>query len=100
MDGLDILWTRREGSRVRIGLKRAFVATEPVAFVEIAPVGTVLQRGAALALVERAHGRELELESPVAGRLVEVNRQVHAAGDASLLNAEPEGAGWLALIEP
>ncbi len=59
--------------------------------------------GSALEIGERgwsfvADGRSVDLLSPVAGEVVEVNRDV--VGDPSLVSRDPYGKGWLLKVKP
>jgi glycine cleavage system H protein len=65
--------------------------------VDLRPAGADVERGEPLAVLSRGD-RQVELRSPVAGRVTGVNRQAeeepsHAADD-------PYGAGWLVEVVP
>ena len=97
----ELTWTKVEGTRIRIGLRQSFVQSYSVSFIELLPIGSDVEEGAALALVQgKAHGDEFELESPVAGRIVSLNAEVNVTDSPALLNSDPEGAGWLVVVDP
>lgn len=102
---LDYVWAKVEGVRVTVGLKRAFVAANPIGFVELRPVGSEVQApsegedGIPFGLAVRVVGREFELDSPVSGRVVAINECVNCVDNPVVLKTDPEGDGWLAIIE-
>ncbi len=68
-----------------------------VAFVTVKPPGTRLASGDEFAEIESMK-LTLELPSPVAGAIVEVNKALER--NPELVNQDPYGQGWLALVEP
>ncbi len=67
-----------------------------VAFAEVKPVGTALNFGDEVAVIETIKVN-ISLASPVSGKIVEVNPAMETAPEA--INQDPYGAGWLAVIE-
>jgi glycine cleavage system H protein len=61
-------------------------------FVQLPKPGTVLQAGAAAAVVESVKAAS-DVYSPINGEVTEVNRQV--VDDPTLVNSDPAGKGWL-----
>jgi glycine cleavage system H protein len=61
-------------------------------FVQLPKPGTVLQAGAAAAVVESVKAAS-DVYAPINGEITEVNQQV--AGDPTLVNSDPAGKGWL-----
>ena len=61
-------------------------------FVQLPKPGTVLQAGAAAAVVESVKAAS-DVYAPIDGEVTEVNQQV--ADDPTLVNADPAGKGWL-----
>ena len=61
-------------------------------FVQLPKPGTVLQAGAAAAVVESVKAAS-DVYAPINGEVTEVNQQV--VDDPTLVNAEPTGKGWL-----
>jgi glycine cleavage system H protein len=86
------LWVKLEGDRARVGLSDfAQQSNGDVAFVKIKPVGTALEPGDETVKVN------VSLPSPVKGKIVEINPSLEEA--AELVNQDPYGKGWLAVIE-
>jgi glycine cleavage system H protein len=84
--------------QVRLGLTD-FVQQHggDVAFAKVKPAGTTLKPGDELAELETMKVN-VELPSPVAATIVEVNNALELKPE--LINQDPFGKGWLALIEP
>lgn len=91
------VWAKEENGRVRIGLSD-FVQQRSgdVAFAEIKPVGTSLAFGDEAAVIETIKVT-IAFSSPVAGKIVEVNPAMAEAPE--VINQDPFGEGWLAVIE-
>ena len=91
------LWAKEEDGRVRIGLSDYVQQRSgDVAFAEIKPVGTPLAFGDELAVIETIKVK-IVFTSPVTGKVVQVNPAMAEAPE--VINQDPFGAGWLALIE-
>ena len=67
-----------------------------LAYVQCAPPGTTVRRGAPMGSLEAAKMTDT-LIAPVSGRIVAVNEAVMM--NPSLLNRDPYGEGWLVAIE-
>jgi len=65
-------------------------------FVQLPKPGTVLQAGAAAAVVESVKAAS-DVYAPINGEVAEVNQQV--ADDPTLVNSDPTGKGWLFKIK-
>jgi glycine cleavage system H protein len=92
------VWALAEGNRVRIGLSDFLQQRSgDVAFAEVRPEGTAVKTGEEVAVIETIKVN-ISLTSPVAGRVVEVNRALAGAPEA--INQDPYGAGWLVVVEP
>jgi glycine cleavage system H protein len=91
-------WALAEGSRVRIGLSD-FLQQQSgdVAFAEVRPEGTAVKTGEEVAVIETIKVN-ISLASPVAGKVVEVNPAL--ANAPEVINQDPYGTGWLAVLEP
>jgi glycine cleavage system H protein len=93
----DGLWALAEGNRVRIGLTDYLQQLNgDAAFVHIKPVGTKLASGDELAELETIKAN-VSIYSPVSGTVVEVNQDLDLSPE--VINQEPYGKGWLAVIE-
>jgi glycine cleavage system H protein len=91
------VWALAEGNRVRIGLSDFLQQRSgDVAFAEVEPEGTVLAFGDEVAVIETMKA-EVSLPSPVAGKVVEVNPAMDITPE--VINQDPYGEGWLAVIE-
>ena len=91
------VWAQIENQQVRIGLSDFLQQRSgDVAFAEVKPVGTVLNFGEEVAVIETIKVN-ISLSSPVTGKVVEVNPVMETAPEA--INQDPYGAGWLAVIE-
>lgn len=92
------VWAKEENKRVRIGLSD-FVQQRSgdMAFAEVKPVGTILTNGDEAAVIETIKVN-ISVSSPVRGKIVEVNPAVAEAPE--VLNQDPYGGGWLAVIDP
>jgi len=91
------IWVRPEGSVARLGLSDfAQQRSGDMAFAEVKPVGTVLKPGDEFASVETIKVN-ISLPSPVTGALVEVNTELQDAPE--LINQDPYGKGWFAVVE-
>lgn len=91
------VWALVQGNRVRIGLSDFLQQRSgDVAFAEIKPVGTVLEVGGEIAVIETVKVN-ISLSSPVSGSIVEINPLMETAPE--IINQDPYGEGWLAIIE-
>jgi len=91
------VWVRFEGSRARIGLSDFTQQRNgDVAFAEPKDVGTVVGRGDEVAVVETIKVN-ISVPAPVDGKVIAVNGDLAAA--AELVNQDPYGKGWLAVLE-
>ena len=91
------LWLKPEGNRVRIGVSDFFQQHNgDVAFAEIKAVGKEVTAGSEVATIETMKVN-VELPSPISGKVVEVNPVLTTAPEA--INQDPFGTGWLAVIE-
>ncbi len=91
------LWVSFEGRRVRIGLSD-FIQQRSgdVAFAELKGAGTAVRAGEEMGLVETIK-INLSLPSPVCGTIVEANPDLGSSPE--LINQDPYGRGWLAVMD-
>lgn len=90
-------WVRPENGRARVGI--TYYAQDElgdVVFVDLPRVGTNVQAGEAFAAVESVKAVS-DVYAPVSGRIVEVNEEL--ADRPELINEDPYGRGWIAVIE-
>ncbi len=91
------LWVRREGDVVRIGLSDfAQQRNGDIAFANLAPAGTAIDVGDEVASIETVKV-DISLPSPVKGTILEVNHELQET--AELINQEPYGKGWMAVVQ-
>jgi glycine cleavage system H lipoate-binding protein len=91
------IWVRFEGHRARIGLSDFTQQRNgDVAFAEPKPVGEVVMAGDEVAVVETIKVN-LSVPSPVSGKVVLINGDLAASPE--LVNKDPYGKGWLAVLE-
>lgn len=89
----DHEWVRVDGDVRTIGITDfAQAQLGDVVFVELPAVGRTFDAGEALGEIESTKSVG-ELLAPAAGSVVAVNDAV--ADDPTLVNSDPEGAGWL-----
>lgn len=94
----DHEWVRVEDGGLRLGITDyAQDALGDVVFVQLPEVGAELAAGGTLGEVESTKSVS-EIYAPVAGVVTEVNTELDGAPE--LLNSDPYGAGWIAVIEP
>ena len=93
----DHEWVRLEDGRVRLGITDyAQDALGDVVFVELAEVGRDVEAGVSFSEVESTKSVS-DIYAPVAGTIVEVNAEL--SDHPELLNNDPYGDGWIAVIE-
>lgn len=93
----DHEWVRVENGRATVGITDyAQDALGDVVFVQAPEVGTEVSAGDSFGEVESTKSVS-EIYAPVAGRVVEVNPDLEATPEQ--INADPYGAGWIAVIE-
>ena len=91
------MWAKAEGSLIRIGLSDFIQQRNgDVAFAEIKPAGTQVAFGDEIAVIETIKV-DIGLGSPVTGKVAEVNPEM--AGAPDVINQDPYGEGWLAIVE-
>ena len=91
------VWALAAGDRVRIGLSDFLQQSSgDVAFAEVEPEGTDLAFGDEMATIETMK-TDVVLPAPAGGTVVEVNPAMETAPE--MINQDPYGEGWLAVIE-
>ncbi len=90
-------WFRVEGNLVTVGITK-YAANEltDVTFVQMKSPGTQVAKGTSLGEVESVKTTS-DVYSAVSGTITEVNAAV--TQDASLVNSDPFGRGWLVKLE-
>jgi glycine cleavage system H protein len=91
------LWLKTEENLIRVGVSDFFQQHNgDVAFAEIKAVGKEIDAGAEVATIETMKVN-VDLPSPITGKIIEVNTLLDSAPE--LINQDPYGAGWLAVVE-
>ncbi len=94
----DHEWAKSEGGGIKVGITdHAQSALGDIVFLELPPVGKVLEKGDTFGVVESVKAVS-DLYAPLAGKVVEIHQAL--ADDPSLINSDPYGDGWLVKIEP
>ena len=86
-------WIRLEGSNGRVGITdHAQAELTDVVYVELPKVGTNVQAGQPVAVVESVKAAS-DIYSPVSGTIIEINPALES--NPALVNTDPFGDGWL-----
>jgi len=94
----DDLWVSPEGAKVRIGVTDYLQRTVgDIGFVEISKPFSTVEKQAEIGTLETAK-TTISLLSPIGGQIEEVNEKL--AEKPELVNSDPYGEGWLALLTP
>jgi glycine cleavage system H protein len=95
----DWMWVKPEASgTVRIGFTGyAQMAMGSISFIRLPEPGTVLTRDTTFGFLQGADTMDVNLNAPVSGTILEVNRAVLA--DYYLINQSPYDAGWLVVVQ-
>ena len=92
------LWLKEEGGMLRVGLTDYLQQTSgDVAFAEVTVAGSRLAAGEVLATIETIKVN-LDVASPLSGIVHATNPALE--GTPELVNQDPYGQGWLALLAP
>lgn len=90
-------WVRRDGDQVRIGITDyAQDALGDIVFVDIIATGTAVAFDETLGEVESTKSVS-DIYSPVQGTVIEVNESLGSTPE--LVNSDPYGEGWIAVLE-
>lgn len=90
-------WVKKENRAVRLGISDYMQQRSgDIAFVEAKPVGTQLKVGDEITVVETIKVN-ISLDSPVSGKVVEINPLLENAPEA--INQDPYDSGWFMVIE-
>ena len=90
-------WIRVEGKKATLGISQfAQDALGDVVFVDVPKVGTSLQAEDQLGEVESTKATST-IYTPVAGKILQVNTELQ--DHPELLNQDPYGKGWIAVLE-
>ncbi|MEJ2750412.1 MAG: glycine cleavage system protein H [Anaerolineae bacterium] len=91
------VWAKADGSRITVGVSDFFQQHHgDVAFAEVWEVDTAVSPNDEFATIETIKV-DIELSCPVSGTIVAVNEKLEL--EAEVINQDPYGEGWLAVIE-
>jgi glycine cleavage system H protein len=90
-------WVRVSGEKATVGISHfAQDALGDIVFLEMPDVGTKVTAGQQIGEIESTKTTST-LYSPVSGLLVELNQDLKAHPE--VINSDPYGKGWVAVIE-
>jgi glycine cleavage system H protein len=94
----DHMWVKIEGNKARVGYNAwAADAAGKLVSIKTRPAGKPVQAGKTLGSIES--GKWVgSLKVPISGNVLEINPAI--AGNPGIINEDPYGKGWIALIEP
>lgn len=85
-------WLKLEGDIATVGITtHAAEQLGDLVFVELPEVGATFDKGADAATVESVKAAS-EVYCPLDGEITEINQAI--VDDPSLVNSDPQGAGW------
>ena len=91
-------WVRVEGNNCRIGVSDyAQKSLHEVVFVDLPKIGAKIVRSQSLGSVESVKA-VADVFAPISGEVTEVNAKL--ADTPELVNQQPYGDGWIAVIKP
>ena len=91
-------WVKLEGNSCRIGVSDyAQKSLHEVVFVDLPKVGSQITRFQPLGSVESVKA-VADVFAPISGEVTEVNAKL--ADTPELVNQQPYGSGWIAIIKP
>ena len=93
----DHEWVSVEGDTALVGITAyAANALGDVVFVEVPDVGKSVKTGDGFAVVESVKAAS-DVYAPISGEVVDANTELTNSPD--IVNAAPEGTGWIAKIK-
>jgi glycine cleavage system H protein len=94
----DDLWVSVENGKAKVGVSDYLQKTSgDVAFIEVAKPSSTVEKGEELGTMESAKAT-IALLCPISGRVDKTNDELIAKPE--LINSDPYGKGWLAIIAP
>ena len=91
------VWAKADGGQITVGVSDFFQQHNgDVAFAEIMAVGTAVTPNTEFATIETIKV-DIELPCPINGKIITINEALEM--EAELINQDPYGTGWLAIIE-
>jgi glycine cleavage system H protein len=94
----DQIWVKNEGGKVKIGFTTfGMDLAGKIKFVRLRPAGKAIATGRSIGTLESGKWTG-PVKAPVGGTITEVNDALK--DNPGLLNSDPYGAGWVAVLEP
>ena len=94
----DLIWLKKENGNVRIGMATFGVdLAGKIKFVRLRPAGKEIAAGRSIGTMESGKWTG-PVKAPVSGTIAEVNEDLK--DNPGLLNDDPYGKGWIAVITP
>ncbi len=94
----DHEWVKADGGKARVGITDyAQDSLNDVVYVELPELGKAVKQYDSMGAVESVKAAS-DIFAPVAGKVVEVNKRLEQ--EPELVNKQPYGDGWIAIIEP
>ncbi|TFG11823.1 glycine cleavage system protein H [Candidatus Thorarchaeota archaeon] len=94
----DSLWLKKEDGKVRLGITPlGAYAAGKIKFIRLRPAGKTVKSGRSIGTLESGKWTGA-VKAPVGGEIVEVNDDLKS--NPGLINDDPYGKGWVAVLEP
>ena len=94
----DLIWMKKENGNVRIGMATFGVdLAGKIKFVRLRPPGKAIAAGRSIGTLESGKWTG-PVKAPVSGTIAEVNEELKE--NPGILNEDPYGKGWIAVITP
>jgi glycine cleavage system H protein len=94
----DLIWMKKENGNVRLGMATFGVdLAGKIKFVRLRPPGKAIAAGRSIGTLESGKWTG-PVKAPVGGTIAEVNEELKE--NPGLLNEDPYGKGWIAVITP
>ena len=90
-------WVRVKGRKATIGItEHAQEALGDIVFIDLPEVDTTVESNSEISEIESTKATSSVI-SPVSGSIVEINEELSESPE--IINEEPYGKGWIAVIE-
>ena len=94
----DLLWMKKENGNVRLGMSTfGCDLAGKIKFVRLRPPGKAIAAGRSIGTLESGKWTG-PVKAPVSGTIAEVNEELKE--NPGLINEDPYGKGWIAVITP
>jgi glycine cleavage system H protein len=94
----DLIWLKKENGNVRIGMATFGVdLAGKIKFVRLRPAGKAIAAGRSIGTMESGKWTG-PVKAPVGGTITEINEDLK--DNPALLNDDPYGKGWIAVLTP